>query len=215
MELARILDQSQPRVSRHLKLMAEAGLIERFPDGAWVFYRLPASGPARHLADAVLDLLEDAAADRDDAHLQEVRAERHAQAADYFERVAPQWDQIRSLYVSESAVEAAINGRPAGSVRTGDRSGHRLGADAVAAGRAANTAVGLDLSQQMLNVARANVSEGGLEQGRAAPRRHLRHPPARRRAPIWSWCIRSALPRRIRSPPWPRPRAWSSRAVGC
>jgi len=108
MELARILDQSQPRVSRHLKLMAEAGLIERFPDGAWVFYRLPVSGPARHLADAVLDLLEDATADRDGARLEGVRAERHAQAADYFGRVAPQWDQIRSLYVSESAVEAAI-----------------------------------------------------------------------------------------------------------
>ncbi|HYE47015.1 MAG TPA: metalloregulator ArsR/SmtB family transcription factor, partial [Caulobacter sp.] len=49
MELCRILEQSQPRVSRHLKLMSEAGLIERFPDGAWVFYRLPAEGPRRKL----------------------------------------------------------------------------------------------------------------------------------------------------------------------
>ena len=45
MELSQVLDQSQPRVSRHLKLLAEAGLIERFPDGAWVFYRLASGGP--------------------------------------------------------------------------------------------------------------------------------------------------------------------------
>ena len=58
MELSRILDQSQPRVSRHLKLMADAGLIERFPDGARVFYRLSSDLPARRLIDTVLDLLD-------------------------------------------------------------------------------------------------------------------------------------------------------------
>ena len=47
MELSHILDQSQPRVSRHLKLLTEAGLVERFPDGAWVFYRLTGEGGAR------------------------------------------------------------------------------------------------------------------------------------------------------------------------
>src|SRR5690606_12615681 len=99
MELARILDQSQPRVSRHLKLMTEAGLIERFPDGAWVFYRLSGDGAVRRLSDALLDLLDSHASDRDAARLEEVRAERDAAAAEYFERVAPQWDRIRSLYV--------------------------------------------------------------------------------------------------------------------
>ena len=49
-ELAQVLGQSQPRVSRHLKLLAEAGLVERFPDGAWVFYRLVGTGAARSLA---------------------------------------------------------------------------------------------------------------------------------------------------------------------
>lgn len=163
MELARILDQSQPRVSRHLKLMAEAGLIERFPDGAWVFYRLPASGSVRHLADAVLDLLEDASADRDAGRLEEIRAERDAQALEYFERVAPQWDQIRSLYVSESAVEAAID-QAAGPgpfnrvVDLGTGSGRML----ALLGNRARMAVGLDLSQQMLNIARRNVAQAGV-----------------------------------------------------
>src|SRR3954451_21444164 len=59
LELCRILDQSQPRVSRHLKLLAEAGLVERFPDGAWVFYRLAAKSPGRFLVEQALDLIDD------------------------------------------------------------------------------------------------------------------------------------------------------------
>lgn len=164
MELAQILDQSQPRVSRHLKLMSEAGLIERFPDGAWVFYRLPADGPVRRLADAVLDLLDEAAADRDGQRLQTVRAEREAEAKQYFDRVAPQWDRLRSLYVAETAVEAAIE-RAAGPgpfervVDLGTGSGRML----TLLGKRARMSVGLDLSQQMLNIARANVARAGLD----------------------------------------------------
>ncbi|MBC6980557.1 metalloregulator ArsR/SmtB family transcription factor [Caulobacter sp. 17J80-11] len=165
MELSRILDQSQPRVSRHLKLMSEAGLIERFPDGAWVFYRLATDGPRRRLADAVLDLLhDDGQPDRDFQRLGEVRTEREAAAAEYFERIAPRWDEIRSLYVPENAVEAAID-RAAGPgpfervVDLGTGSGRML----TLLGRRAKMSVGLDLSQHMLNIARANVARAGLE----------------------------------------------------
>src|ERR1700754_3093075 len=59
LELCRILDQSQPRVSRHLKLLAEAGLVERFPDGAWGFYRLAAKSAGRLLVEQALDLIAD------------------------------------------------------------------------------------------------------------------------------------------------------------
>src|SRR6188768_403521 len=58
LELCRVLDQSQPRVSRHLKLLAEAGLVERFPDGAWVFYRLALKSPGRAVIDRALDLID-------------------------------------------------------------------------------------------------------------------------------------------------------------
>ena len=77
MELSRILDQSQPRVSRHLKLLSEAGLIERFPDGAWVFYRLSAHGGARPLLDGALDLIDpaDPVTQRDAERLEAVRAD--------------------------------------------------------------------------------------------------------------------------------------------
>lgn len=164
MELSHVLDQSQPRVSRHLKLMADAGLIERFPDGARVFYRLSHDTLARRLIDTVLDLLEDSAGEADHRRLEEVRQERAIEAARYFEQVAPQWDQMRSLYVCETDVEAAIE-RAAGPgpfervVDLGTGSGRML----TLFGKRAKMSVGLDLSQNMLNIARANVTAAGLE----------------------------------------------------
>jgi ArsR family transcriptional regulator len=165
MELSRILDQSQPRVSRHLKLMTEAGLIERFPDGAWVFYRLSTDGAHRRFVDAVLDLIaEPGQPDRDFQRLADVRAEREEAALAYFERIAPSWDEIRSLYAPELAVEAAVE-KAAGPgpfervVDLGTGSGRML----TLFGRKARCAIGLDLSQQMLNIARANVSRAGLD----------------------------------------------------
>ncbi|HZW14829.1 MAG TPA: metalloregulator ArsR/SmtB family transcription factor [Brevundimonas sp.] len=164
MELSRILDQSQPRVSRHLKLMTDAGLIERFPDGARVFYRLTSDAPARRLIDTVLDLLDTTAGDADDRRLEEVRHDREVAAGAYFERIAPQWDRIRSLYVCESAVEAAIQ-KAAGDgpfervVDLGTGSGRML----TLLGKKAKMSLGLDLSHNMLNIARANVTKAGLD----------------------------------------------------
>jgi len=164
MELSRVLDQSQPRVSRHLKLMADAGLIERFPDGARVFYRCSHEPATRRLIDVVLDLLDDASHEADHRRLEDIRRERESEAQTYFEQVAPQWDRIRSLYVCESAVEAAIL-RAAGPgpfdrlVDLGTGSGRML----TLLGKKARMSVGLDLSQNMLNIARRNVAQAGLE----------------------------------------------------
>ena len=165
MELCQILDQSQPRVSRHLKLLAEAGLIERFPDGAWVFYRLSGAGPVRSLVDQALALIGegDRLAGQDLARLEGVRTSRGAAAAAYFTQNAGRWDKIRSLYVAEEAVEAAILAAagpgPFGRVvDLGSGTGRML----TLLGPRASAAVGLDLSQQMLNIARANVAGAGL-----------------------------------------------------
>jgi ArsR family transcriptional regulator len=166
LEICRVLDQSQPRVSRHLKLLAEAGLVERFPDGAWVFYRLVTGGePGRLVSDALA--LVDAADPillRDAERLAQVHAERETDALEYFSRNAARWDEIRSLYVSEDAVEAAIlkaagQGPFARLVDLGSGTGRMLRL----LGPHAEQALGLDLSQQMLNIARGEVARAGLE----------------------------------------------------
>jgi len=166
LELCRVLDQSQPRVSRHLKLLAEAGLVERFPDGAWVFYRLVQGGHAGELATEVLRRIDpaDPALFRDAERLLAVQAERAAEADAYFARNAARWDEIRSLYVAEADVESAIL-RAAGPgpfrrlVDLGTGAGRML----TLLGPRADQALGLDLSQQMLNIARAQVNQAGLE----------------------------------------------------
>jgi len=167
MELSQILDQSQPRVSRHLKLLTEAQLVERFPDGAWMFYRLTAGEPRRRLLDRLLAQTDEADAIlADDAlRLQTVRGERSAAATTYFARNAAHWDELRSLYVSEADVEAAIleaaGARPFKYlVDLGSGTGRML----TLLGPKAETAIGLDLSQQMLNIARRHTQEAGLEQ---------------------------------------------------
>ena len=165
LELCRVLDQSQPRVSRHLKLLAEAGLVERFPDGAWVFYRLTAESQAAALVGETLARID--AADpvrlRDAERLGAVAAERNAEAGEYFARNAARWDEIRSLYVAEAAVEAAIvEAAGPGPFRRLVDLGTGAGRMLTLLGARAGQAVGLDLSQQMLNIARSRVGQAGL-----------------------------------------------------
>ena len=165
MELSQILDQSQPRVSRHLKLLSDAGLIERFPDGAWVFYRVAADPAMRHFVDQVLDMIvsSDLGMQRDAERLDAVRGERSSDAQSYFERNAARWDEIRSLYVSEANVEAAIlSAAGAGPFERMIDLGTGAGRMLALLGPKAKDAIGLDLSQQMLNVARLHVTEAGL-----------------------------------------------------
>jgi ubiquinone/menaquinone biosynthesis C-methylase UbiE/DNA-binding transcriptional ArsR family regulator len=167
LEICRVLDQSQPRISRHLKLLAEAGLVERFPDGAWVFYRLAIGGQAGELIGSILARIDpkDPTVLRDGERLSAVWSERAAEAGEYFARNAARWDEIRSLYVAESDVEAAIleAAGPGPFKRLVDL-GSGTGRMLTLLGPQAEHALGLDQSQQMLNIARNHVSEAGLKQ---------------------------------------------------
>lgn len=166
LELCRVLDQSQPRVSRHLKLLAEAGLVERFPDGAWVFYRLTAHGQAAELVGETLARVDplDPVLARDAEQLSKVRAERTAAAADYFARNAARWDEIRSLYVAEADVEQAIlDAAGPGPFKRLVDLGTGAGRMLTLLAPRVDQALGLDLSQQMLNIARNHVAEAGLD----------------------------------------------------
>ena len=165
MELSHILDQSQPRVSRHLKLLTEAGLIARFPDRARVFYRRTEAGDPRRALDALLALIDphDALLARDADRLLGVQAGRTAEANAYFSRNAARWDEIRSLYVAEGDVEAAIKAAAGpGPFRRLIDLGAGTGRMLRLLGPAADGAIGLDLSQQMLNIARVQAAEAGL-----------------------------------------------------
>jgi ubiquinone/menaquinone biosynthesis C-methylase UbiE/DNA-binding transcriptional ArsR family regulator len=165
LELCGVLGQSQPRVSRHLKLLAEAGLVERFPDGAWVFYRLTGEGERAALARAALDRIDpaDPVTARDRERLAAVELERAQGAAEYFAAHAAEWDEIRALYIADAQVEAAIlKAAGPGPFRRLVDLGSGTGRMLTLLGPRAEHAVGLDLSQQMLNVARHHVAEAKL-----------------------------------------------------
>jgi ArsR family transcriptional regulator len=157
-ELAHVLGQSQPRVSRHLKLLVDAGLLERFPEGTSVFYRLAERGDQAALGRAVLGFLgaADPVLAGDGARLDAVRQARAAAADAYFRAAAADWDRIRALHVDECEVERtmldALGDGPLGDVLdVGTGTGRVL---ALLAPRA-RRAVGIDLSPAMLGVARA------------------------------------------------------------
>src|SRR5438046_1234340 len=109
-DLTAILRQSQPRISRHLKLLAEAGLVERFREGSWAFFRLGERGSAAELARTLVSRLDplDTVIARDRERLASVRSARAAAAQAYFGRHAAEWDRIRKLHVADEEVEQAI-----------------------------------------------------------------------------------------------------------
>ncbi|MGI9464503.1 MAG: ArsR/SmtB family transcription factor [Aestuariivirgaceae bacterium] len=165
-ELTQILLQSQPRISRHLKLMTDAGLLERYKEGSWVVFRLREGGDVGRLAQMISGLLDkdDSVLRGDLKRLGDVVQERAQQAADYFSRNAANWDAIRNLHVSEAAVERAILELAGDEKREllldlGTGTGRVL---ELLAGKA-EQAVGIDLSRDMLSMARANLAAAGLK----------------------------------------------------
>jgi ubiquinone/menaquinone biosynthesis C-methylase UbiE len=163
-ELTRILDQSQPRVSRHLKLMCEAGLLERSQEGSWAFYRLAGSGAGAHTAQALITLMaqEHAITANDLERLALVKAEHVEEAARYFRENAAKWDLIRTLYLANERVEQAM------LAAVGDKVGDHLdvgtGTGQVIRlfGNRVQHALGIDASREMLAVARANLESANL-----------------------------------------------------
>jgi len=164
-EVTQIMRQSQPRVSRHLKLLCDAGLIERVKEGAWVFYRLAEGGGGRELAQKLSEVFprDDAILRRDLERLDEVRRQRHEEAQSYFAANAAEWDQIRALHVEEEKVERVVLDfvGPEAIVSyldLGTGTGRILELVAPQAARA----VGVDVNNEMLGIARARIEQAGL-----------------------------------------------------
>ena len=164
-DMTAILGQSQPRISRHLKLLTDAGLVERHAEGAWAFYRLSDAAAARQMARALLALVDpaDAVLARDGERLVEIKREHAEVAHRYFAENAEAWDEIRALHVAEDAVEAAmlsaLGARRFDSLLDlGTGTGRMLDLLAPLFTRA----VGIDASPDMLAVARANLDRAGV-----------------------------------------------------
>lgn len=166
-EIAQLLDQSQPRVSRHIRILEEAGIAERRREGSWVFVRL-ARTP---VVNSLLEFIDSAPQSEDEARqigadrsrLAEVQAEREAAAARYFALHADEWDAIRSLHVAEEEVERAIL-----ALMKNRRVGHLLdigtgtGRMAQIFSTAATRVTALDRSPEMLRVARTRLAGTAL-----------------------------------------------------
>jgi ubiquinone/menaquinone biosynthesis C-methylase UbiE len=164
-DLTDILRQSQPRISRHLKLLVEAGLVERFREGTWAFFRLAEHGAGADVARALIERLEpgDHTVRRDHERLASVRQARAAAAQAYFRAHAAEWDRIRKLHVADEAVEdairAALSDKPFRSLLDlGTGTGRML----EMFGPDIERGLGIDLSLDMLLLARDRLERAGL-----------------------------------------------------
>ncbi|MEM7426057.1 MAG: metalloregulator ArsR/SmtB family transcription factor [Pseudomonadota bacterium] len=164
-ELTQLLNQSQPRVSRHVKLMAEAGIIERYREGAWVFLRLVEDGEAGSLARFIAGMVpsSDEVLSNDVQRLARIRQHRASRAARYFDANAEDWDKIRSLHVYEAEVEKAM------LAIVGERDREHLLDVGTGTGRVlelfapfAERAMGVDASHEMLAIARDRMEKADL-----------------------------------------------------
>jgi len=164
-ELVQVLSQSQPRLSHHLKVLTGAGLVERMPEGSFVFYRAATRGDGRAFLDSLFAQIPQVVATlkRDADQLEEVSALRAASAETFFSGIAGNWDTIRSLHYPNEAIERALldlagQGPFERVIDFGTGTGRML----VLFAPLAREAEGIDLSHHMLTVARANLEQAGI-----------------------------------------------------
>jgi len=165
-ELTTILGQSQPRVSRHLKLMVEAGLVQRYREGAWMLFRINTRSGNADLARSLISFMnnDDPQVGRDLERIDQVKAQRQSDAQAYFAENAANWTAIRAYHVAEEKAEETIR-RLIGADRVGTYVdlGTGTGRMLELFAPQADEAIGIDLSREMLSFARANLGQAGLD----------------------------------------------------
>jgi ubiquinone/menaquinone biosynthesis C-methylase UbiE len=166
-DLTEILGQSQPRVSRHLKLLLEADLIHRYQEGSWAYFGLSDGDWVRDFLSTMVARLDaaDPTIERDLERLDAVKQRRQSRASDYFSANAVEWDRLRSLHAPDKAVESVltkiVGKTPFQSMLDlGTGTGRMLELFAPLYRRG----TGVDLSREMLAVARANLDKAGIAQ---------------------------------------------------
>ncbi len=164
-DLTEIMNQSQPRVSRHLKLLLEAALIERYQEGSWAYFRLSDMEGARQFVVGLVGRVDtsDPQVERDLERLAAVKQRRRDRAAEYFRANAASWDEIRSLHAPDRDVEAKL------TEMIGEQTIHAMLDLGTGTGRILELlgdryrrGVGIDMSREMLAVARSNLEQAGI-----------------------------------------------------
>ncbi|MEK9656388.1 MAG: metalloregulator ArsR/SmtB family transcription factor [Halieaceae bacterium] len=164
-ELCEILGMSQPRISRHLKILTEAELLTRHAEGNWVFYRHANEAQGHDLITSALALYprDDLHRVRDRQNLQRLQKRSEARAKEYFSKVASSWDSVQKLYVPEKDIETAIRDLLA------SRRNYRLVDMGTGTGRileiladVAREGIGVDESNEMLAIARGKLLQKRL-----------------------------------------------------
>ena len=162
-EFTEILGQSQPRLSRHLKLLCDCGLLDRVREGANVWFALPHGPPGALARDLVARLPEaDPILEADRRQAARVLAERARVASESFRRQGADWDEMRALDLPAPAVEAALlslvheNSGRLLDIGTGTGRVLELLADRISQG------IGVDASKAMLALARSRLARAGL-----------------------------------------------------
>ncbi len=153
-ELVSMLGMGQSRVSRHLKILAEAGLLEARRDGLWMFYSTPKAGPRREFINAILPFVVlDSALEADLAMAAGVLDERAAKTRQFFNTVAEEWDRMSGAVLGGfDLAEAVLRVMPkcAAAVDLGCGTGN-LSARLL---EKAGLVIGVDGSARMLELAR-------------------------------------------------------------
>ncbi|APH72798.1 ArsR/SmtB family transcription factor [Aquibium oceanicum] len=164
-DLTEILNQSQPRVSRHLKLLLDESLIGRYQEGSWAYFHLSDQTFERELVSGLIARIDTSQSpvDRDLERLEAVKRRRQERAASYFESNAASWDRIRSLHVPEEAVERSIVGL------VGEKPFRSMLDLGTGTGRMLEIlspfyqhGIGVDMSREMLAIARAKLDDAGI-----------------------------------------------------
>jgi ArsR family transcriptional regulator len=162
-ELTHCLDQSQPRVSRHLRVLADAGLIAPYQEGSWRFYRL---GEVPPWLMPIIETLEGEDVERDRLRLQAVRAERQTRADQYFAQHAEEWDALRQLHIDDRLIEDALLALAPSHVETLYDFGTGTGRMLVVFKDRYSDGRGFDASPEMLSIARVRLAQEGITHAR-------------------------------------------------
>jgi ArsR family transcriptional regulator len=165
-DLTQILGQSQPRLSRHLKLLTDAGLIERFQEGSSVFYRYSDQSQNATVLKPLLNALnkDDSVVSRDLARAETMRHEKTAAAQAYFATHAAAWDEIRTYHAPEAAVEEAmLSAMGPGPFELLIDLGTGTGRILELFSDRAKSLTGFDVNREMLSHARARLAGSGVD----------------------------------------------------